>query len=79
MACNQCASSVFRQKIGRCRRCMLMLAALCLLGWPSWYWLFADTPASVGSIALLFFCLAWSLLLALHLLVWGWRRALGQQ
>ena len=57
---------------------MLMLTGLCLIGWPVWYWLFADNPRSVGAIALLFFCLAWSGLLGLHGIVWLWRRVNGR-
>ncbi|CAM2915116.1 DUF3624 domain-containing protein [Shewanella amazonensis] len=79
MACNDCDSSVFRQKIGRCKRCMLMLTALCILGWPLWYLLFSEQITSVASLALLLFCFAWTGLLALHLLVWAWRTLWGRE
>ncbi|MGL4449024.1 MAG: DUF3624 family protein, partial [Shewanella sp.] len=32
VSCNQCYSSIFRQKIGRCRRCMGQLAGLSAIG-----------------------------------------------
>ncbi|WP_372870335.1 DUF3624 domain-containing protein [Shewanella sp.] len=77
MACDNCSSSIFMQKIGRCGRCITMLSILCLIGWPGWYWLFVDKPYEVESIALLFFCVAWTALLALHLSVWLWRLLSG--
>ncbi|MCL2918495.1 DUF3624 domain-containing protein [Shewanella litorisediminis] len=78
MACEDCISSVFRQKIGRCKRCMLMLTGLCMLGWPLWYLLFWDSITSVESLTLLAFCIAWTGLLALHLVVWAWRTLSGR-
>ncbi|GGP72995.1 DUF3624 domain-containing protein [Shewanella ulleungensis] len=74
MACNQCSDSIFKQKIGRCKRCMLQLTILSLLTWPIWWYYFAATPKVVESIALLFFAISFSGLLILHLLVWLYRR-----
>ncbi|MGI2171814.1 DUF3624 domain-containing protein [Shewanella sp. MF05960] len=74
MACNQCTDSIFKQKIGRCKRCMLQLTVLSLLTWPMWWYYFIDTPKTVESIALLFFAISFSGLLVLHLLVWLYRR-----
>lgn len=74
MACNQCSDSIFKQKIGRCKRCMLQLTILSLLTWPIWWYYFAATPKVVESIALLFFAISFSGLLVLHLLVWLYRR-----
>lgn len=73
MACEQCNESVFRQKIGRCKRCMVQLTVLSLLTWPIWWFGFADQPKTVNSIALLFFAISFTLLLALHLFVWSYR------
>jgi hypothetical protein len=73
MACNQCSDSIFKQKIGRCKRCMLQLTILSLLTWPIWWYYFAATPKVVESIALLFFAISFSGLLILHLLVWLYR------
>ncbi|MGL4936401.1 DUF3624 domain-containing protein [Shewanella sp.] len=73
MSCNQCYSSIFRQKIGRCRRCMGQLAGLSAIGWPLWGYCYWDTPWTVNAIALFFFCASFSGLLALHGVVWGYR------
>lgn len=68
MSCHQCDESIFMQKLGRCFRCMVQLTVLSAIGWPLWWWFYAEQPTKVESIALLFFCVAFSLLLLLHLL-----------
>ncbi|MCL1090983.1 DUF3624 domain-containing protein [Shewanella profunda] len=73
MDCGECKTSIFRQKIGRCKRCMWQLTCLSAFGWPLWWYFYWDTPLDVNSIALLFFCCAFSGLLMLHLLVLVYR------
>ncbi|MGX9462044.1 DUF3624 domain-containing protein [Shewanella sp. A14] len=73
MPCNQCFESVFRQKIGRCKRCMWQLTLLSMMTWPLWCYLYLDSPTVVESIALLFFAIAFSGLLAIHIIVWAYR------
>ncbi|WP_351088617.1 DUF3624 domain-containing protein [Shewanella sp. S1-49-MNA-CIBAN-0167] len=79
MPCNQCTDSVFKQKIGRCKRCMWQLTLLSLVTWPLWWYCYADTPKTVESIALLFFAFSFSGLLALHLIVWTYRTLTQQE
>ncbi|MCS6178208.1 DUF3624 domain-containing protein [Shewanella baltica] len=79
MSCSDCNTSIFRQKIGRCKRCMWQLTALSAIGWPLWWWLYYDAPREVNSIALLFFCTAFTGLLALHLIVLAYRRLRGRE
>ncbi|MGL6121950.1 MAG: DUF3624 family protein, partial [Shewanella sp.] len=55
------------------------LTGLSAVGWPLWWFLYWDSPSQVNSIALLFFCLAFTGLLLLHLLVWGYRLSRGRQ
>ncbi|QSX29640.1 DUF3624 domain-containing protein [Shewanella cyperi] len=78
MSCRDCDNSIWRQKLGRCRRCILMLAAMSLIAWPLWYLGFRDQPTTVSAIALLFFAGACSGLLVLHLLVAGYRFLRGE-
>lgn len=73
MICKGCDSSIFRQKIGRCKACMWQLTVLSLIGWPLWWLLYGDSPKQINAIALLFFCTAFTGLLALHLTVLGYR------
>ncbi|QIR16180.1 DUF3624 domain-containing protein [Shewanella aestuarii] len=77
MRCTQCEESIFRQKLGRCYRCMAQLALLSVVGWPLWFHLFVDNATDVKSIALLFFCCAFSGLLAVHLFMWLYYRYIG--
>ncbi|MCS6114744.1 DUF3624 domain-containing protein [Shewanella baltica] len=79
MSCGDCKTEIFRQKIGRCKRCMWQLTALSAIGWPLWWWLYYDAPWEVNSIALLFFCTAFTGLLALHLIVLAYRRLRGRE
>ncbi|AEG12021.1 hypothetical protein Sbal183_1521 [Shewanella baltica OS183] len=79
MSCSDCNTSIFRQKIGRCKRCMWQLTALSAIGWPLWCWLYYDAPRDVNSIALVFFCTAFTGLLALHLIVLAYRRLRGRE
>ncbi|MBR9727020.1 DUF3624 domain-containing protein [Shewanella intestini] len=74
MSCRGCEESIFKQKIGRCKSCMIQLTVLSLISWPLWWFGFAQTPTRIESIALLFFCCAFSGLLALHLVVLSYRR-----
>ncbi|MDN3678980.1 DUF3624 domain-containing protein [Vibrio tapetis subsp. quintayensis] len=67
MACNRCSENWFWKKIGRCQRCMNQLCVLSVLSWLIWWWLYSDTPASIESVGLIFACLAFNGLLALHL------------
>lgn len=73
MGCEYCSNSLFRKKLGRCKRCMWQLAILNILGWSCWWFFFSATPQTVNAIALLMFCLAFAALLTLHVIVWGWR------
>ncbi|MBW8182409.1 DUF3624 domain-containing protein [Shewanella nanhaiensis] len=73
MTCKNCNSSLFQQKIGRCKSCMWQLTLLSLISWPLWWYFYSDAPKQINSIALLFFCTAFTGLLSLHLLVLGYR------
>ncbi|WP_299787086.1 DUF3624 domain-containing protein [uncultured Shewanella sp.] len=73
MGCRFCYTSVFKEKIGRCKTCMLQLTILSLICWPLWYIFYYEQPLVVESIALLFFSVSFTGLLLLHLLVWGYR------
>ncbi|WP_117235975.1 DUF3624 domain-containing protein [Vibrio maerlii] len=74
MSCPYCQSNWFWKKIGRCKRCMIQLFVLSVLGWGSWWLLFADNPKSVEAVALLLLSVACNSLLALHLIKMVWLR-----
>ncbi|NRD74794.1 DUF3624 domain-containing protein [Shewanella sp. VB17] len=77
MACKRCNSSMFKQKIGRCKTCMWQLTVLSLISWSIWWFLYRDSPQAVNSIALLFFCCTFSGLLCLHLLVFSYNHLMA--
>ena len=67
MGCRSCKkTNTFRQKLGRCRRCMCQLALLSTLCWGAWGYFYLPTPKVVGSITLLFAATAFSSLLLAH-------------
>lgn len=73
MSCTNCDSSIIRQKLGRCKSCMYQLTVLSLISWPLWWFNFSEQMKSVESIALLFFCMSFTGLLMLHLIVLSYR------
>ncbi|GAA4503863.1 DUF3624 family protein [Pseudaeromonas paramecii] len=75
MACRECERDEFWHKLGRCRGCMLGCALIALLSGLIWRGLGAD--GSVPALTALLFLLGSGGLLALHLLVWSWRRLTG--
>ncbi|WP_415719955.1 DUF3624 domain-containing protein [Photobacterium ganghwense] len=66
MACQPCRSSVFFQKLGRCRRCMVQLSVLAPLSWLAWWLLYRETPHTLNAITLLVAASGFSLLLLAH-------------
>ncbi|PSW19240.1 DUF3624 domain-containing protein [Photobacterium sanctipauli] len=64
--CRHCTSSRIKQKLGRCRRCVLQLLLLAPLSWLVWWYFYLATPTSVESLTLLFAASGFTALLALH-------------
>lgn len=52
---------------------MWQLCILSLISWPTWWYLYRGDTKSVESIALLFFCISFTGLLAVHLIVLSYR------
>ncbi|UUM30787.1 DUF3624 domain-containing protein [Vibrio japonicus] len=79
MTCHYCEKHHwFREKIGRCRRCMNQLTVLSVLCWVVWWWFCRSDPKSIESITLIFAGIAFHSLLALHLwmhyVILPWRK-----
>ena len=67
MGCRSCnKTNAVRQKLGRCRRCMLQLALLSITSWGAWLHFCLPNPKTVNSITLLFAATAFSSLLLAH-------------
>ncbi|MGC7892273.1 DUF3624 domain-containing protein [Vibrio anguillarum] len=82
MPCNNCQSSWFWKKIGRCKRCMDQLTVLSVGCWLVWWWLCRENPKTIESISLLIAGFAFNGLLFLHLwmkfVVLPWRKRQGR-
>jgi len=82
MPCNNCQSSWFWKKIGRCQRCMDQLTVLSVGCWLVWWWLCRENPKTIESISLLIAGFAFNGLLFLHLwmkfVVLPWRKRQGR-
>ncbi|AZL85814.1 DUF3624 domain-containing protein [Aliivibrio salmonicida] len=74
MACQFCHSDIFKQKLGRCFRCMKQLTFLSIGGWLTWLEFFQATPYQIEAIATFMVSAAFSGLLTLHLLAMGYYR-----
>jgi hypothetical protein len=77
VSCEACLATAIRAKLGRCPVCAIQTLVIGLMGWAAWWWLGADR--SVHALTALLFGLAGSLLFALHLLVFIWRKVGGRE
>ncbi|WP_019613597.1 DUF3624 domain-containing protein [Psychromonas ossibalaenae] len=67
MTCKFCTESLFKEKLGRCKRCMWLNLTLLICSAAGWYFLQQSGPRQVETIALLLTFLASSLLMLLHI------------
>lgn len=66
MACTGCDNNVWKQKLGRCKRCMWFNFILLLGSSVFSYYMMQSEPKSVQTIALLFAFFASAILMLLH-------------
>ncbi|WP_108652637.1 DUF3624 domain-containing protein [Dongshaea marina] len=74
MSCRYCLSDLFREKLGRCRACMLQCLVGSLICWGLFLWQALESMTSVEAIAALMFAILFSLLLLAHGIAWCWYR-----
>ncbi|WP_028863184.1 DUF3624 domain-containing protein [Psychromonas aquimarina] len=67
MACKFCRESLFREKLGRCKRCMWLNLGLLIFSGGGWYLLQQSGPRQVETIALLLTFSGALLLMLLHI------------
>ncbi|PKF61519.1 DUF3624 domain-containing protein [Psychromonas sp. psych-6C06] len=70
MACKDCESNIWKQKLGRCKRCMWINFILLLTSALGSYFMFQAEPKSVQSIALFFTLFCSGILMLLHSIAW---------
>ena len=66
MTCTDCDNNIWKQKLGRCKRCMWLNLLLLLVSAVFSYFMFQEQPKSVETIALLFTLFCSVLLMLLH-------------
>ncbi|XDF77450.1 DUF3624 domain-containing protein [Aliivibrio fischeri] len=74
MTCKTCRSDIFKQKLGRCTRCMKQLTFLSIGGWLTWLEFFQMTPYKIEAIAIFMVSSAFTGLLVLHLIAMAYYR-----
>lgn len=66
MACTNCDNNIWKQKLGRCKRCMWLNFALLVVSACGAFFMWESEPKSVETIALLFALFSSALLMLLH-------------
>lgn len=74
MSCKTCRTDIFKQKLGRCLRCMKQLTFLSIGGWLTWLEFFQANPYQIEAVATFMISSAFTGLLSLHLLMMGYYR-----
>ena len=74
MACQFCQGQLFKDKLGRCKTCMLLNFILLLVSALGWFGFYQETPAQVDAIALLFTFIGSALLMILHIFAYLYYR-----
>ncbi|WP_413700667.1 DUF3624 domain-containing protein [Psychromonas sp. KJ10-10] len=68
MACAGCEKSIWKQKLGRCKRCMWLNFMLLVASSVFAYFMWQAEPKSVQTIAMLFAFFSSALLMLLHVI-----------
>lgn len=66
MSCRACTTSVFWQKLGRCRRCAIQLSIASPTSWLVWGMFYRSQPTSIEAITVFIAASSCSLLLLGH-------------
>lgn len=74
MACSDCDSNIWKQKLGRCTRCMCLNFLLLLVSALLSYVMWQENPKSVETIALLVTLFCSALLMLLHVVAFLYYR-----
>ncbi|MCP4321210.1 MAG: DUF3624 domain-containing protein [Psychromonas sp.] len=67
MACSGCDDNIWKQKLGRCKRCMWINFIILVIAALGSYFMIQESSKSVETIALLFTLFVTALLMLLHI------------
>ncbi|WP_435236184.1 DUF3624 domain-containing protein [Psychromonas sp. PT13] len=77
MVCKSCRDNIFREKLGRCRRCMWINVLLLMGSALGLVFSFQSAPEHVATIALLLTFVASGVLMAFHAMFYLYYRSKG--
>jgi len=79
MSCELCATTLIKQKLGRCKQCMWINFILLTLTAGIYYWIDISALQAVQRIALSMFLVILGLLMVAHLSAWVFYRWKGSK
>ena len=74
MSCKICSSEVFKQKLGRCKQCMLINLVMLIFGIIAYLLIDFKKLQAVQEVALLMFIGVTVILMSAHLVAWSFHR-----
>jgi hypothetical protein len=77
MSCDFCAGKIFKEKLGRCKQCMVINLLLLMIAIGFYFWIDLDKLLAVQLVALFMFIAACSILMIAHLIAWCFHRWRG--
>ncbi|WP_299663737.1 DUF3624 family protein [uncultured Psychromonas sp.] len=79
MSCEFCATTLIKQKLGRCKQCMWINFILLALTAIIYYWIDISALQAVQRVALIMFLGSLVLLMLVHLSAWSFYRWKGSK
>ena len=77
MSCEFCVGQFFRNKLGRCKQCMMINFILLIVVTGIYFFVDMSQWLAVQEVALLMFILALAILMTLHIVAWCFYRFKG--
>lgn len=78
MSCQLCTGNIFKEKLGRCKQCMLINASLLIVAVALYLWVDVTQLLAVQEIALMMFLGASAMLMSAHVIAWCFYRLKGE-
>ena len=74
VSCKICSSEMFKQKLGRCKQCMLINLIMLIFGLIAYLLIDLTKLQAVQEVALLMFIGATAILMSAHIIAWCFHR-----
>ena len=79
MSCELCTGKVFKEKLGRCKQCMLINLLLLIIAVGIYLWVDMAQLLAVQKVALVMFLWASAILMTAHLTAWCFYKLKGEK